>query len=793
MANINGGGEKMKKKLLAKSHKIANGIHKEQSVVEHTGDVVNVLDKIAAKIDFRSIDERFEKHLKVIAVLHDLGKINKKFQNKIDMANRMDILENKERLSEKDKEKLKELRKEKEKINDERHNLLSGAFLKYIFDKLDIDRADRLILSKAIMLHHGSYEKYLEISNSQVEKAVFRDIEEGIFESDAYDYKEVEDYLKDELGIEIDFNDDFLDYEYMSNLNEDFQGESKRQFRYIACKGFLNLLDHLGSTQIRDFSYFNPYDKDTMDTELINNIKEKTGLEKVKFKPMQKFMGENIDHHVLTVAFTGSGKTAADYRWLGKRKVFLVPNKISAESFYQDAEQILGEENVGLLHGDISLYVEDENVKENNEGISLSLRDISLARNFAKSYLIATVDQIMLSMFKYPGYEKTFASVYDSHITIDEIHLLEPKMFLIMIYFVEFASKYLNAKFHLMTATLPDAYKEKIEGLKNSCGIEFIESNKDEVVEENKKVQLNIVNESNRDLFKIVDQALEDNKKVLIVKNTVKESIKIFNLLEEKYENKEIEINLLHSRFKFEDKKEKFKDILKQRGHIWVSTQSVEIALDLDFPVLISDNAPLDAIIQRIGRCNRHDRHEFGLVYVVDNKEKDVYDDKLKKQAMKLLKKSNGENLSMKDRKELLEDYYESDTVKKYYKEKFLNAEDEIRSIFGLRAGELDGEKIVFNYEPYLNLVDNKKEAGRLFRDIELNVKVILESDFERLRDGRSAFKEYQKKSVPVSKGVYFELNKHGGLKIEGGKLIVKDKFVSYDNKRGLVVNKLPK
>lgn len=777
------------KKLLAKSHKMTKSI-KTQSVVEHTNDVVGVLYKIVNKIDLKGIDKKFEEQLKVIAVLHDLGKINIRFQKKIEMANKIDVLENKDELNEEEKEELKELKKKKKRINDERHNLLSGAFLNYVFNILEINKKDRLILFKAIMLHHGSYENYLKISNSQIEKAVFRDVEDGIFGSNEYDYKDVEEYLKEELGVEVDFSNDFLDYEYMKYLNEDFRGEKQDQYRYIIYKGFLNLFDHLGSTQINNFSYFIPYDRNRMDKELIKNIKDKTGLDKIVFRPMQIFMGKNIEEHVLTVAFTGSGKTAADYRWLGKRKVFLVPNKISAESFYQDAEQIFNEDNIGLLHGDISLYVEEENVKKNNEGISLSLRDINLTRNFAKPYIIATVDQIMLSMFKYPGYEKVFASIYGSHITVDEVHLLEPRMFLILIYFVEFASKYLNTKFHLMTATLPNAYKKKISKLKNSCGIEFVESNKDEEVEDNKKVNLKIIKQSNTEIFNIVDKAIGEGKKILIVKNTVDRSIKTLDLLKNRYEEKGVEINLLHSRFKFEHKKKKYSDILKQKGNIWISTQSVEIALDLDFPVLISDNAPMEAIIQRMGRCNRHDSYNLGLVYMIKNDDQDVYDKNLKKATMNLLKNCNGKNLSMKDRKEMLIKYNEDERVKKYYNDEFEKAEDEIRGIFGIRNGNLNGEEIVFNYEPYLNLVDNKKEASKLFRNVELNVKVILESDFDNLKDEKAAYKEYRKHSIQISKGIYFTLKKYNGLKVEDGNLIVRDKFVRYDDKRGLVVKR---
>ncbi|KYH34078.1 putative CRISPR-associated nuclease/helicase Cas3 [Clostridium tepidiprofundi DSM 19306] len=776
----------MKKIILAKSNNKRQNIKKE-TLIEHTEDLLQIFDIIISKISFNTINQKvsntvqieFGKLLKIICLLHDLGKMNIEFQKKIEIANKIDEL----RSACDESKELDELWKAYKSIKDARHNLLTGAFLKKIFEKLNIDEILRAILYKAILLHHGSYEQYLEISNGKIEKAVLTDIEQGIFLSDKYNYKEVEEFIKNELNIEIVFNEDFLDYEFMYQLNEDFKNNRDLQYLYIVLKGFLNLIDHLASTQLKDINYFLPLDEVEVDKKLIENIKKKTNKSDIKFRPMQEKLRENMGKNVLTEAFTGSGKTVADYRWTGKRKIFLVPNKISAESFYNDAEEILGVDNIGILHGDISLYVEDENSKVNSEGVTITLRDKILSRNFAKPYIIATVDQILLSMFKYPGYEKVFASIYDSYITVDEIHLLHPRMFLILIYFIEFANKYLNTKFHLMTATLPQAYKDKI----NKCNIDFIESNRNEQVEENRKIQLEIIKNSEKNLIDVVDKALKENNKVLIVRNTVDRAIEIFDFLNEYYKEQK-EIYLLHSRFKFEDKKQKYQDILKQKGDIWISTQSVEISLDLDFQVVISDNAPIESIIQRMGRCNRHDTLDYGRFYIINEAEKDVYPEILKKSALKLLKQSNKTIMSMKDRKELLQRYYDLKDIKKYYEDEFGIAEICIKNIFGLNTAELNGENIMFNYEPYLNIVDNKKEASKLFRDTNINAKIILEEDFEKLQIENAKFKEYQFKSIQISEGYYRKLKKYNALYIDEGNTIVSKGYCTYDNEKGLQI-----
>lgn len=76
----------------------------------------------------------------------------------------------------------------------------------------------------------------------------------------------------------------------------------------------------------------------------------------------------------------------------------------------------------------------------------------------------------------------------------------------------------------------------------------------------------------------------------------------------------DVEVVLLHSRFTDGDRAAREQDLVERCGRggvrpdkmVVVSTQVIEQALDLDFDYMVSDVAPVDALIQRAGRIHRH-------------------------------------------------------------------------------------------------------------------------------------------------------------------------------------------
>jgi len=158
------------------------------------------------------------------------------------------------------------------------------------------------------------------------------------------------------------------------------------------------------------------------------------------------------------------------------------------------------------------------------------------------------------------------------------------------------------------------------------------------------------------------------DKSALIVLNTIKRSIQIYNEIKKQVKDKEFNVPVYYLSTNIIPLKRKavikeVKDLLEKRKPvILVSTQTIEAGVDLDFDMAFRDFAPLDSLIQTAGRVNREGKKGNYLpVYIVqlENDNHYVYDLSLRETTMNLLK-------SLLNEEEIKETNY-SDLVKRYY------------------------------------------------------------------------------------------------------------------------------
>ncbi|MCA1170647.1 CRISPR-associated endonuclease/helicase Cas3 [Kocuria sp. AG109] len=111
----------------------------------------------------------------------------------------------------------------------------------------------------------------------------------------------------------------------------------------------------------------------------------------------------------------------------------------------------------------------------------------------------------------------------------------------------------------------------------------------------------------------------EEGGCLLILCNTVSRAQHAYRVAQEALGGEDVD--LLHARFIAADRIEKERDLVEQLGpaanradgtrptrRIVVATQVVEQSLDLDFDAMITDIAPADLLLQRMGRVHRHQR-----------------------------------------------------------------------------------------------------------------------------------------------------------------------------------------
>ncbi len=132
-------------------------------------------------------------------------------------------------------------------------------------------------------------------------------------------------------------------------------------------------------------------------------------------------------------------------------------------------------------------------------------------------------------------------------------------------------------------------------------------------------VQVSCRPQENAELLEPICAAAEAGACVLLIKNTVAEAQTLYEQLNGTRREGGPEIGLLHSRFpQFQREQQETKwmaalrkgNAARPRGCVLVATQVVEQSVDIDADLLITDLAPTDMLLQRLGRLWRHPREQ---------------------------------------------------------------------------------------------------------------------------------------------------------------------------------------
>jgi CRISPR-associated endonuclease/helicase Cas3 len=185
----------------------------------------------------------------------------------------------------------------------------------------------------------------------------------------------------------------------------------------------------------------------------------------------------------------------------------------------------------------------------------------------------------------------------------DEIHAYDPVVTGFVIATARFLTEN-NASCLFLSATMPDFIKKMLEGEITSIEsvMPSIHDQSDRKILEKKRHNLHI---SSGNLLTNIDNIIDsirESNSTLIVCNHVPSAQLIFEEICKKGVKDAV---LLHSRFCRRDRDNIEKTLQERTPKALVATQVVEVSLDVDFEQAFSEPAPIDAIIQRLGRVNR--------------------------------------------------------------------------------------------------------------------------------------------------------------------------------------------
>ncbi|KUG22845.1 crispr-associated helicase cas3 [hydrocarbon metagenome] len=311
---------------------------------------------------------------------------------------------------------------------------------------------------------------------------------------------------------------------------------------------------------------------------------------------------------------TGMGKTLTSIAWALQhaqannlnRIIIVLPFVNIIDQTAQILKDIFGSEVVLEHH---SSFNEDDTVMMvSNENYSLVEQRKKLAcENWNYPVILTTTVQFFESLFSNrPSKCRKVHNIAESVVIFDEVQTLPKDVILPTLQMLKDVQSIMKTSFLFCTATQPAFEKRKgFDGIDN---IQPLINDSNEMYKETRRVEYKLLNKLEPiDLSYLLDATSDKGTSTLIIFNTKKPALEFFNLAKnlEHWEKKyHLSTGMCpdHRKMVIKDIRD---DLAAKRKILVSSTQLIEAGVDFDFPVVFRALAPLEAIIQAAGRCNR--------------------------------------------------------------------------------------------------------------------------------------------------------------------------------------------
>lgn len=552
----------------------------KETLMEHTENTLKVFKSI--KFNYPDIPKlcnvpNFWEYLFYTLFFHDFGKAATGFQN---------ILET-------------------DDFWNYRHEILSASFV--ICLKEEVPEIYRKAIALGIITHHKDIltlrEKY-QTRTSEGERVYLEKLDELKDNFDELNsYLDLipqlsEKYLGFSLKTPSKLSFEELENVYKTTVLPYFLDAEDGEFNElhgilgIFLKGFTNACDFLASGG----TY-----------EILSGIKDLQVIYNFESLRKTQEISSRTEGSTFLIAPTGSGKTESSLLWANnnqnehstKRIFYFLPYTASINAMYKRLVKDFKDDSlVGLLHGKASYFLyksfEDLTYNEAKDKVKFIK---NLTNKIYRPYKVLTPFQIIKYFFGVKGFEMGLSELANSLIILDEIHAYDARTTALFLEILKILKKEYGAHIFIMSATLPsfllNIFKEELQ-INN-----LISFDSDEL-DDFTRHKVNILDGCIEDYLESILKDIKDNKKVLVVCNTVKKSQYVLNW----FKNQDLDnIALLHGKFILKDREAIEQNLTDL--NLLVGTQAIEVSLDVSYDVLYTEPAPLDALIQRFGRVNR--------------------------------------------------------------------------------------------------------------------------------------------------------------------------------------------
>lgn len=256
-------------------------------------------------------------------------------------------------------------------------------------------------------------------------------------------------------------------------------------------------------------------------------------------------------------------------------------------------------------------------------------------KGMLSNFVVGTVDQVLMLALQTRHSMLRHLALAGKVIIIDEVHSYQAYMSSYLDMALKWLARY-GVSVILMSATLPQTQKTR---LARAYGGELIRADiecqsrsyplvttvtREGAVEKpippsptQVTVELNLIADDASTLMDLLSGELVDGGCALIICNTIQRAQNTYDDCTSLFPG---ETELHHAAFIASERAEKEDDLRKKLGpkarrgkdrpyrRIIVSTQVAEQSLDIDADILITDIAPMDLLVQRMGRIHRHPR-----------------------------------------------------------------------------------------------------------------------------------------------------------------------------------------